>query len=283
MARFRKARFYLFSILVVFLGAGPALATPLYGVSFGTNENAVLYDVDSATGAASNPRPVGVGHLVGVAWSPGGWLYGLTNSTAPADPNSLVSIDPLTGASQVVGATGLTTIIEGDLARDPLSGLLYGCYNLQSGMRQLFMVDPQTGGATPIPGSLSGDPSALAFSSDGTLYGIDTSLSELLTIDKITGALLSYKTLNVALGAVAGMAVDPFSGVFYVADGDSGGTDKLYTLDPATGVLTAVGPLGVADGLAGLAFVPEPGAAVLIVIGLGMVARRSVLLRRQAR
>lgn len=278
MARFSKARFYLFSILVVFLGAGPALATPLYGVSFGTNESAVLYDVDSATGAASNPRPVGVGYLVGIAWSPQGWLYGLTNSTASANPNSLVSIDPLTGASQVVGATGLTTIVEGDLARDPTTGQLYGCYNLDAGRRQLFTLNLQTGAATTIPGSLSGDPSALTFGLDGTLYGIDTSLGELLTIDKVTGAVLSYKTLNVTLGAVAGMAVDPFSGVFYVADGDSGGTDRLYTLDPATGVLAAVGPLGVADGLAGLAFVPEPGAELM-----GLAASLLVLNKRRSR
>ena len=89
MARFGKARFYLFSTgLFLFSGAGPVLATPLYGVSFGTNESAVLYDVDSVTGAAGNPRPVGVGHLVGIAWSPEGWLYGLTNGTAPAAPNS---------------------------------------------------------------------------------------------------------------------------------------------------------------------------------------------------
>jgi DNA-binding beta-propeller fold protein YncE len=280
MARFRKTRFYLLSTLVVFLGADRVVATPLYGVSFGTSESAVLYDVDSATGAASNPRPVGAGHLVGIAWSPGGWLYGLTNSSAPANPNSLVTINPSTGASQVVGSTGLTTIIEGDLARDPTTGQLYGCYNLDTGRRQLFILNSQTGGATALPGSLSGDPSALAFSSDGTLYGIDTSLGELLTIDKISGTVLGYKTLNLALGSTAGMAIDPYTGVFYVADGESGGTDKLYTLNPATGLLTAVGPLGVADGLAGLAFVPEPGAAVLLGLGASLVVMRRRIGRR---
>lgn len=275
MARLYITRVFLFSLLVVLLGAGQASATQLFGVTFGTSQNAVLYDVNAATGAAGNPRPVGVGHLVGIAWSPSGSLYGLTNSTAPTSPNSLVRIDAATGASQVIGSTGLTSIIEGDLARDPTTGQLYGCYNLASGKRQLFTVNPQSGAASTIPGSLSGDPSALAFASDGTLYGIDTSLGELLTIDKTDGVVLSYKTLSTGLGSTAGMAVDPFSGVFYVADGESGGTDKLYTLDPATGVLTAVGPLGVTDGLAGLAFVPEPTTLVLLILGLAGFMRGS--------
>ncbi len=274
MARFRKAQVYLFSASMVLLGATQVWATPLYGVSFGTSQNAMLYDVDSLTGAASNPRPTGLGHVAGIAWSPTGSLYALTNSTAAQYPNSLMRVDPSTGASQLIGSTGLTAIVEGDLARDPTTGQLYGCYNLTSGKRQLFTMSAETGAATPIPGSLSGDPSALAFDLNGTLYGIDTSLGELLTIDKASGAVLGYTSLNVALGSTAGMAVDPFTGVFYVADGESGGTDTLYTLNPATGVLTAVGPLGVADGVAGLASVPEPGAAVLLALAAALVVTR---------
>lgn len=278
MARFGKAQVHLFSASMLLLGAAQALGAPLYGVSFGSSQDAMLYDVDAMTGAASNPRPVGLGHVVGIAWSPAGTLYGLTNSTAPQHPNSLVSIDPATGATQVIGSTGLTTIVEGDLARDPTTGQLYGCYNLDAGKRQLFTLNLQTGAAAPIPGSLSGDPSALAFGLDGTLYGIDASLGELLTIDKTSGAVVSYATLSVTLGSTAGMAVDPYTGVFYVADGESGGTDTLYTLNPTTGVLTAVGPLGVADGLAGLAFVPEPGAVLL-----GLAASLLVLNKRRSR
>lgn len=278
MARSRKAQGYLFSASIVLLVASQTLATPLYGVSFGTSQDAMLYDVDAMTGVASNPRPVGLGHVVGIAWSPAGTLYGLTNSTAPQHPNSLVSIDPATGAAQVIGSTGLTTIVEGDLARDPTTGQLYGCYNLDAGRRQLFTLNLQTGAATAIPGSLSGDPSALTFGLDGTLYGIDTSLGELLTIDKVTGAVLSYAPLSLALGSTAGMAVDPLSGAFYVADGESGGTDKFYALNPETGVLTAVGLLGISDGLAGLTFVPEPGAVLM-----GLAASLLVLSKRRSR
>ncbi|MGQ9650829.1 MAG: hypothetical protein ACUVXJ_12020 [Phycisphaerae bacterium] len=72
MARSRKAQGHLFSASIVLLAASQTLATPLYGVSFGTSQDAVLYDVHVVIGVASNPRPVGLGHVVGIA-SRGCW------------------------------------------------------------------------------------------------------------------------------------------------------------------------------------------------------------------
>ncbi len=254
-------------------GTTPVLATSLAGISFGTTQQSVLYDLNTATGAAGNPRLVGIRHVVGIACSSRGVLYGLTNSAASVSPGSLLTIDVSTGASQVVGPTGLTAISEGDLAFDPTSGVLYGCYNLISGERQLFTLDVRTGAATIIPTALPGDLSALAFAADGSFYAVETSLGRVLRIDKTTGALLGSQSLSVGLGAVAGMAVDPATGIFYVADGGSGGTDKLYTLDPTTGELTEVGSTGLADGLAGLTFViPEPAALTLLVLGMSFLA-----------
>jgi hypothetical protein len=252
-------------------------ATPLVGTSFSGVDGAVLYDIDLSTGAASNPRSTGAPQLVGIAFSAGLQLFGLSNSAAPTNPGSLFEIDLGTGAAQLVGATGLDSIIEGDLAFDPTSGALYGIYHLDVAQRKLFTIDTGTGAATPLPGSLSGDPSAMAFDAAGTLYAIDTSLDELLTVDKATGNPLSYTSLNVDLGAVAGMDFDPATGTLYVADGESGGTDTLYTVNTTTGDLTAVGSLGLEAGLAGLAFVPEP--ATLTLAGLGALA----LIRRRRR
>jgi hypothetical protein len=256
----------------------PAPGVPLTGVSFGTTEQAVLYDVDPATGAASNPRGTGVGHVVGVAYSADGVLYGLTNSTAPTSPNSLVTFNPATGVAHVVGSTGLTSIFEGDLAYDPVSGKLYGCYNLRGGQRELFTIDTQTGTATAITTSLPGDLSAMVCTYGGSLYALDTTQESLLKVNKSTGALISSQSLNLALGSTAGMTVDPYTGVCYVADGDSDGTDKLYTLDLATGVLTQVGPTGLPDGLAGLTL-PTPEPATLALLGLGTV----LLVKRRPR
>ena len=56
--------------------------------------------------------------------------------------------------------------------------------------------------------------------------------------------------LSVELGALAGMDFDPATDTFYVADGGSGGTDSLYTLDPATGVLDPLVGGGTRDIIA---------------------------------
>ena len=265
--------------VAVFLGGVPvAQATPLFGSSFTGAEGAVLYDLDPSAGQVANPNSAGIAYLVGIAFSPNGVLYGLSNAADPDDPNSLFTIDPDTGISQPVGATGLGNIIEGDLAFDPTTGIPYGLYNLDIGQRQLFTIDTQTGAATVIPGSLSGDASAVAFDSTGMLHVIDTSLQELLTVDKTTGATLTATSLSTALGSVAGMDVDPATGVFYVADGESGGTDALYTLDATTGELTEIGSTGLVDGLAGLAFLPEPTS--LLLLAVGVVAMRARKRRR---
>lgn len=253
---------------------GPAWAAPLYGVSFATSQGSVLYQVNPLTGQASDPKPTGLDHVVGIAFGSATTLYGLTNATAPTNPNALVRIDRTTGSSQLVGSTGLSNISEGDMAYDGTTGSLYGLYHLAGGERKLFTLNAATGAASTLPISLSGDPSAMAFTAGGTLYVIDTGLAKLLTVDKTTGATLATLSLSRSLGAVAGMAIDPQTGTFYVADGDSGGTDHLYTLNPATGLLTDIGPTGLPDGLAGLAFLPEPASLALFASGLMFTRRR---------
>lgn len=255
--------------VVLMLGALPAAqATPLFGLTAGSLSTPTLYDVDPATGAATNPRSTGLDRAVGIAFSGDGTLYGLTNAAA-SNPNALYTIDAVTGAGQFVGITGLSNIIEGDLAFDPIGDLLYGLYELDGASRRLFTLDRGTGTAVPLPGTLPGDPSAMAFAPDGTLYVIDTTLQTLMTVDKTTGLSTGSVALNVTLGSAAGMTVDPDSGTFYVADGESDGTDKLYTLDVVTGQLTEIGSTGVSEGLAGLAYLPEPSA--LPVFGVGAV------------
>jgi DNA-binding beta-propeller fold protein YncE len=256
------------------VAAVPVAATPLTGNSFTGANGAVLYDIDPLTGHAGNPRSTGIDNLVGIAFSPDAHLYGLSNSAAASYANSLFRIDPDTGASELVGPTGLGSVTEGDLAFDRTTGSLYGFWNADQGQRQLFTLDTATGTATVIPGSLSGDPSAMAFAPDGTLYVLDTSLQKLLTVDRASGAILTTTDLSTSLGSTAGMDVHPATGVFYVADGQSGGTDRLYTLDPATGLLTDQGLLGLDTGLAGLAFLPEPGTLLLVMFAGAAMLRR---------
>jgi hypothetical protein len=212
-------------------------------------------------------------------------LFGLTAFDG-STPNSLVKIDPITGATMVIGATGLSDIFEGDIAFNPLNGRLYGIQDLPLsvvGAIDLFEINPATGAATVI-GSLSdvGDFSALAFNSAGVLFTINThgsGNSVLSTVDPVTAALLTSVNMNVDLGSDAGMAFDPVGGKAYLADGGpalSGpaGTNTLRTLDTITGIATAVGSLGDSHALAGMTFVPEvpePATCALLLAGLVLV------------
>jgi len=63
--------------------ASSAWATLLYGISFASPQGSVLYQVDPQTGQAGDPKPTGLSHVVGIAFSNDLALYGLTNATAP--------------------------------------------------------------------------------------------------------------------------------------------------------------------------------------------------------
>ena len=268
------SRFIVLVAAFLLMVAGSAWATPLCGVGFTSTQGSVLYQVNPQTGLASDPKPTGLDHLVGIAMGSGNVLYGLANATAPTQPNALVRINPATGASQLVGSTGLSNIVEGDLSYDQTTGTLYGMYQLTGSERKLFTLNTTTGAATTLPTSLSGDPSAMAFDGAGTLYAIDTALNKLLTVNKATGATLTSLSLSRSLGSAAGMAIDPLTGTFYVADGDSSGTDHLYTLNPTTGLLTDIGATGLTNGLAGLTFLPEPASLALMAAAAALLARR---------
>lgn len=262
---------------------GPvACGQALLGNSF----DGFLYDISVATGAATNPRPTGTGvdSLVGIDFAPDGTLYGLTTFVG-MPPNALVTIDPMLGTATTVGLTGLFNIAEGDLAFDPTTGTLLGLQNVPAN-RQLLTLDVATGAATVV-GDLGGltdlEPSAMAFGADGTLYVLETGAatsgpSTLLTVDKSTAAVTSSVTLSVDFGFTAGMDFHPVTGELYIADGGSReGADSLYLINPSTGATTLIGPTGLPDGLAGLAFViPEPSCLGLALLGsvIGFANRR---------
>jgi len=272
--------------VVLVAAAGSASAARLLGASFA---DGVLYDVDSTTGAASNPRPirastcdqfcgglsVDVTYVAGIevyAGLPGQFVlvttvaneeHPSTTMVAPiADP--FVPFDAIGGLSVQIG--------EGDLALDPASGDLFamGLTDLIAPFT-LVRIDPQTGAS--VVGEIGfSDVSGLAFDAAGTLHALDTGADALLVLDPTDASTLSSVALSRPLGAVAGMDFDA-DGTLWVADGGAGGANALFTLDPATGLLTEIGPLGLASGLSALA-VPEPGASALGAIALLTVAAR---------
>jgi DNA-binding beta-propeller fold protein YncE len=260
--------------------AAPAPAAQLIGVSF---EDGLVYDVDAQTGAASNPRSFSADSVdltlyAGVEFAADGSLLLATVQANAAFPSQLFSATLGDVGAVSIGAIG-EQVGEGDLALDPLSGDLYaiGLTDLLIPLT-LLRIDLPSSTATVVGEIGPGDISALAFDASGTLYAIDTEYDLVLVLDPTDASTLSNVALSQPLGQLAGMDFDPATGTLYVADGGTGGADALFTLDPATGVLAEIGPLGLATGLSGLA-VPEPKAAALAAAAYLTLA--SVALRRR--
>jgi hypothetical protein len=265
-----------------------APAVRLLGVSFA---DGLLYDVDAATGAASNPRSVlvpdpecpGAGcildHPSGLEILPDGSLLLAPVATANVLKSHLVHTGGLGNGSVVPSSVALGVEIgEGDLALDPQTGALYafGLTNLAIPFL-LLRIEPGADGwadpTTTVVGELqTGDVSAMAFAADGTLYAIDTDADALVTLDPTDASTLASVDLSEPLGPLAGMDFDA-TGTLWVADGGADGQAALFTLDPASGALHEIGPLGLANGLSGLA-VPEPDARIAGAIAFAALARR---------
>ncbi len=253
--------------------------------------NTTLWDIDQATGAASNPRQITADVSLGLSFGPDGRLYSFTDSfgsiNGVSNNGALYTIDAATGAATpVAGDLGLDVFGEGDLDFNPLTGELF-IVTSSAGTTALHTVDLNTGLATTVGATDATNASGMAFQpGTGRLFVLDTTFafppttSFFLEIDPATGATLNSVELGLALGTVAGMAFDPITGDLYLADGDFNATNTLYTIDLNTFDLTVVGetvagqpPAGL-GGLAGLAFIPAPGAAALFGLAGILAARR---------
>jgi hypothetical protein len=105
----------------------------------------------------------------------------------------------------------------------------------------------QMGSGTPIPPTKALSQSVL------TLYGVNITTDDLLTID--VGTAAATVVAQVGSPIVAGLADDPSSGLFYSTDT---GTNNLVTIGPSNGATTVIGPTGVGL-LHGLALDPTSG------------------------
>lgn len=254
-----------------------AQGTSILGIDWFTGQ---LLNINSSTGTTANIGSTGMIEPVGIAFSPGGTLYGLDEQT-----NNLYTINPATGASTLVSTISIFQLIEGDIAFSS-NGTLYGVQDYHLGELQLFTINTSTGATTdvgPIIGApTDNDLSAMAFDSSGNLWVYDQGASELYTISTSTGAILTSVDLSVTgTGHVAGMSFAP-NGTLYLATGQ--GIEDLYTVNTGTGVMTLVGATGA--NVSGLAFaptssaVPEPTTLLLTLTGAGIIAAGLVRRRR---
>ena len=75
-----------------------------------------------------------------------------------------------------------------DIAVDPATGMMYGLAWDGNGHYELATVNPATGLVSLVGGKLSAKVSALTFDGYGQLWGLDAVSSQLVVIDKATGA-----------------------------------------------------------------------------------------------
>ena len=280
------SRQYLTLWLALGAFTAPATAGPLVTVITGSLQ---IGQMDLATGSFSptGSIPPTIQYL---APGPNGSLL-----TMSFDGN-LDSINPVTGAISVIGATGFadcslptspTCGPHSQLSFGSAGGTLYAT----DFANNFYTIDPMTGnatlvGATGIPGipfiPVSTNPDGSFNFYDENIFGVGGSLyvnfdaasfnpatfdlttvisPALYKIDVNTG----HATLIAAtdLGLITVLNVD---GTVY---GFNGGSGQIVTLDVTNGITSVVSNIDPSLGLiGGAATVPEPGSVALAMIGL---------------
>jgi hypothetical protein len=231
-------------------------------------------------------------------------LYAV-GSLSPFAPINLYAVDPASGATSVIGSTGLTDVI--DLAFDPAANRLVAltvggdryAINAATGASTLLFdgvdfipegglainnagtrfttnfdnlfIGAESNAFAPVgPSNLTSfDVSGLAFVGPN-LLGLATNGTDadtLVRFDTTTGAGSELFTLTgFASDSLAGLAWDFTSPSVFATDGAN-----LFRIDTATGNTTLLGAHGI-TGVSGIAYIPAPSA--LALLGLGAVAAR---------
>ncbi|MFQ5907094.1 MAG: FlgD immunoglobulin-like domain containing protein, partial [bacterium] len=140
----------------------------------------------------------------------------------------------------------------------PVPGRSLVLYATNSACDCLYIVDLISGDTTYVgdlgaPGQFK-TPTSMAVDLDGTLFTVNNSTGELLTIDKFTGAAT---VVGSGTGQQDGLAIAPVDvlgpgGITLPKGTLFGSTSVLATIDKTTGDTTIIGPIG--RRIAGLAF-----------------------------
>lgn len=233
--------------VVIALSSLPA-AGQLFGVRPGCEPyNAGLHFLDPGTGSSTVVGTIGYFQPTELEVLDGG----LVMTTGRFGPSTLVFVDPVTGiGTHAVPLTGGS--VQGLVAA---SGVLYGTRKVSGGPTDLVTIDTVTGivttvGSTGINAPIAGmvlDPAA------GNFLGVTSgfSASQLLSIDPVTGTATPILTITPSPMSFASLEL---IGNTLIGGAYSGG---LHSIDPATGVATAI---GVPPKYSGLAYIPTTGA-----------------------
>ena len=218
--------FFAAALMILCQRSSVQAAQVLYATGTGSPQLSALYTIDTATGAATLVQQFPGIHIYG-----GGLAYDAATDTLYATgvldsdtgTSRLFIINRFTGAfTYFPGMSPTINISFGGLAISPVTGVLYATGQGAEGLQALFTIDKNTGAATLV-GPTGGTCCAVPYAS--IIYGLGFSND---------GTLFGN-----------GFRIDT-------------GASALFTLNPATGLATDVGPHGVAVGGAlkysGLAF-----------------------------
>lgn len=187
----------------------------------------------------------GRGVVIGTATV--GTLYG---ASGPPDTSRLYRINVNTGAATPIGATGLTEIQS--LAIHPTTRELYGIIT-SAGSSQLYRVSAGGGDALPARSFPLGNIRAIAFASDGTLWG-GNNLGRLYRINITTGDTTFIGSHTSTL-VYASFSVNPITGRLWASVRPPiAGRDLIYTVNTTTGAATLVGATGGSNITPAIAF-----------------------------
>jgi hypothetical protein len=244
----------------------------------------------SLVGAIRLPgaRPIGV---TGMAAHPStGVLYAITSDKSPNNAHSLVTIDPTSGAAELVGDLHVSG---SDIGFDS-KGTLYVWLPATS---QLGTVDLSSAavaaiGKAGLPGSPAGiaiDPNDMVYviakGASGTLDNVDLATGALQIGPQITGAPFSTQ--------INSMSFSP-SGLLLAVNSNGGNpaNTRLVTINTASGVVATIGPLpddtdalafsGLGPNIAPTLSTMSPGGRVVIaVVSVVLVVLAATLVLRR--
>lgn len=186
-----------------------------------------------------------------LAFARDGTLYGHNAAQSRID-----RIDPCNCSFQIVGPTSLGPIALGiaGMGDDALFGL-------DPALDALVRVDVATGLGTVVgPLGYIFEGSAIAWSDPlQQPYAVEGANDYLYQVDPLTGAATPLHPLSPGV-TEPGLAVHPNDDALYVCDGNA-----LHGIDPSTGLMTEIGPLGLTGACRTLA---APQTAVACVDAL---------------
>jgi len=239
---FQWTPFAVAILLVTLAGSSHAndftLASPgeCYG-STGLKDGGRLIKIDPQSGAGMLIGATGLGGMPGLAIDSQGRIYGTERTTG-----GLYRVDAATGQSSFLSNTGIDFL---DAIAFDENDVLYGI-GFTSSVYTLWVIDPQSGGATQV-GPMADAMTGMAFDPmDGQLYtstgGFGAVVDDgIYRVDKFSGVATLLGTTGFG-GATSDLHFDAAGNLYGAKPGSA--DSNLIQIDKSSGVGALVGAIG---------------------------------------